>query len=107
MEVYMIVNRIFKNSVFTLLFDNPDLLRELYCALEDIYLPPDVPVSINTLKNALFMGINNDISFEIGGKLIILVEHASLWSASLRKFIIYAAQMRGLCFKAPLIPTWH
>ena len=35
------VNRKFKSSVFTTLFDNPDLLRELYCALEGATLPPD------------------------------------------------------------------
>jgi len=82
-----------------MLFDNPDLLRELYCALEGVTLPPDAPVSINTLENVLFMDFINDISFEIGGKLIVLIEHASLRSASLRKFIIYTAHMRGLCFK--------
>jgi len=60
-----------------MLFSDPDLLRELYCALEDVTLPPDVPVTINTLENALFMGQINDVSFEIGGKLVVLVEHQS------------------------------
>ena len=70
-------NRKFKDSVFTTLFNNPDLLRELYCALEGVTLPPDVPVSITTLKNVLYMDICNDLSFEIGGKLIVLIEHQS------------------------------
>jgi len=73
----MHVNRNFKNSVFTTLFDNPDLLRELYCALEDVTLSPDTPVSITTLENVLYMDLYNDISFEIDGKLVILVEHQS------------------------------
>jgi predicted transposase/invertase (TIGR01784 family) len=73
----MYVNNKFKNSVFTMLFDDPDLLRELYCALEGVYLPPDIPVSINTLENVLFMDFNNDISFEIAGKLVVLIEHQS------------------------------
>jgi len=42
----MNVNRKFKSSVFTTLFENPDLLRELYCALEGVSLPPDTPVSM-------------------------------------------------------------
>ncbi|MDR1837256.1 MAG: Rpn family recombination-promoting nuclease/putative transposase [Treponema sp.] len=67
----------YKNSVFTLLFSDPDLLRKLYCALDGISLAPDVPVIINTLENALFMGQYNDISFEIGGRLIVLIEHQS------------------------------
>ena len=36
----MAANRSFKNGVFTTLFNNPDLLRELYCALEGVDLPP-------------------------------------------------------------------
>jgi len=35
----MKTNNKFKDSVFTLLFSEPDLLRELYCALEDVSLP--------------------------------------------------------------------
>jgi len=73
----MHTNRNFKNSVFTTLFDNPDLLRELYSALEGVTLPPDTPVSITTLENVLYLDLYNDISFEINGKLVILVEHQS------------------------------
>ena len=73
----MNTNRKFKDSVFTTLFNNPDLLRELYGALKGISLPKDIPVSINTLENVLFLDINNDISFEIEGKLIVLIEHQS------------------------------
>ena len=73
----MNTNRNFKNGVFTTLFDNPDLLRELYCAIKGVSLPPEVPVSINTLENVLFLDFNNDISFEIGGKLVVLIEHQS------------------------------
>ena len=60
-----------------MLFSDPDLLRELYCALGGVSLPPDAPVTINTLENVLFMGQYNDIPFEIGGKLIVLIEHQS------------------------------
>ena len=73
----MIPNKKHKDSVFTALFDDPDLLRELYCALGGVSLPPDIPVSINTLENVLFLDKYNDISFEIGGKLIVLIEHES------------------------------
>ena len=73
----MKINRTYKDSVFTKLFSTPDLLRDLYCALEGVNLPEDTPVSINTLENVLYMDLYNDISFEIGGKLVILVEHQS------------------------------
>ena len=53
----MSINRKFKDSVFTALFNDPDLLRELYSALGGVSLPPDVPVSINTLENVLYNGM--------------------------------------------------
>ena len=67
----------FKDSVFTMLFSNPDDLRELYSALGGVTLPADIPVSINTLENVLYRDFCNDISFEIGGKLVVLIEHQS------------------------------
>ena len=62
------VNKNYKASLFSLLFSDPDVLRELYSALEGVPLPSDVPVIINTLQDVLFMNRVNDISFEIGGK---------------------------------------
>jgi len=73
----MSVNRKYKSSVFSLIFSDPDILRELYCALEGVTLDPNVPVVINTLEDALYMDNINDISFEIGGRLVVLVEHQS------------------------------
>ena len=73
----MQTNKRFKSSVFSLLFSEPDLLRELYCALDEVSLPPDAPVSINRLEDVLFMGFINDISFRIDGKLVVLIEHQS------------------------------
>lgn len=73
----MAINRKYKNSIFTLLFNDPVLLRELYCALKGAAIPPDIPISVNTLENVLFMDFINDISFEIGGKLVVLIEHQS------------------------------
>ena len=70
-------NKKFKSSVFSLLFSDPDLLRELYCALGGVSLPKDAPVTINTLEDVLFMNFINDISFEIDGKLVVLIEHQS------------------------------
>jgi len=70
-------NKKFKSSVFSMLFSDPDLLRELYCALDGVSLPKDVPVTINTLEDVLFMDFINDVSFEIDGKLVVLIEHQS------------------------------
>ena len=90
----MSVNKQFKNSVFATLFSNPDLLRDLYCAIEGVSLPPDTPVSINTLENVLFLDFNNDISFEIGGKLVVLLEHQSTINPNMAlRLLIYITRV--------------
>ena len=85
----MSANTKYKASVFSLLFSEPDVLRELYSTLEGVSLPSDVPITINTLENALFQNRINDISFEIGGKLVILVEHQSTLSSNLALRILF------------------
>ena len=90
----MSASKQFKNGVFTTLFSDPDLLRELYCAIEGVSLPPDVPVSINTLENVLFLDFNNDISFEIGGKLVVLIEHQSTVNPNMAlRFLLYISRI--------------
>jgi len=90
----MYVNDKFKNSVFTALFEDPVLLRELYCALENVSLPSDTPVTINTLKNVLHMGKYNDISFVISGKLVVLIEHQSTINPNMAlRLLIYIARV--------------
>ncbi|MDR0312820.1 MAG: Rpn family recombination-promoting nuclease/putative transposase [Treponema sp.] len=88
------VNTKHKDSLFSFLFSNPDVLRELYCALEGVTLPPDVPVTINTLQDVLFMDRVNDISFEIGGKLVILIEHQSTINPNMAlRLLMYIARV--------------
>jgi len=90
----MKTNTKFKNSVFTMLFSDPDLLRELYCALGGVSLPPDALVSINTLEDVLFMDLINDISFEIGGRLIVLIEHQSTINPNMAlRLLMYIARV--------------
>jgi len=66
-----------KDSIFSRLFSDPDILRELYSAIEGVELPPHVAIDINTLSNALFMGQLNDVSFTVGDRLVVLIEHQS------------------------------
>jgi predicted transposase/invertase (TIGR01784 family) len=87
-------NTKYKDSVFSLFFSDPDLLRELYCALKGIDLAPDVPVTINTLQDVFFMDRINDISFEIGGKLVVLIEHQSTINPNMAlRLFLYIARV--------------
>jgi hypothetical protein len=67
----------YKDSVFSLLFSDPDAIKDLYGALESVELDPSIPIKINTLEGALFMERINDVPFEIGGKVVVLVERQS------------------------------
>jgi hypothetical protein len=90
----MAANSKYKDSVFTLLFSDENLLRDLYCALGGVSLPADTPVKINTLRDALFMDRINDISFEIGGKLVVLVEHQSTINPNIPlRMLMYIARV--------------
>jgi hypothetical protein len=87
-------NRQYKASVFSFLFSDPDTLRELYGALEGITLPPDVPVAINTLEGVLFADRANDISCDIGGKLVVLIEHQSTLNPNMPlRLLLYIARI--------------
>jgi hypothetical protein len=90
----MNINAKYKDSVFSLLFNDPDQLRELYCALEGVSIPHDVPITINTLENVLFMELINDISFVIGGKLVVLIEHQSTINPNMAlRLLMYIARV--------------
>jgi len=83
-----------KNSMFSLLFSDPDTLRELYSAIEGVELPADVPIDVNTLSNALFMGQINDVSFTVGDRLIVLIEHQSTVNQNMPlRLLMYAARL--------------
>jgi hypothetical protein len=73
----MAANREYKDSLFSWLFSDPRVLRELYGALRGLSLPPDIPIAVNTLEDVLFKARMNDISFVIGDRVVVLIEHQS------------------------------
>ncbi|GHV86959.1 hypothetical protein AGMMS50255_2550 [Spirochaetia bacterium] len=90
----MNVNREVKNSVFSLLFNDSAVLRELYQAIEEVSLPPNTPITINTLSNVLFMRQLNDLSFMVDKKLVVLVEHQSTINPNMPlRLLMYIARV--------------
>jgi hypothetical protein len=73
----MNVNREYKNSLFTALFDNVDKARELYAALKGIACDPALPVIITTLRDVLYMDRINDLAFIVGSVMVFIIEHQS------------------------------
>ena len=88
------VNRKHKDSVFSALFSTPEILRELYSAIEGIDVPPDAEVGISTLSDALYMKQVNDLSFTINGRVVILVEHQSTINENVPvRLLMYAGRV--------------
>ena len=87
------VNRTFKSTVFIMVFEDKKNLLELYNAMTGKnYTDPEL-LEINTLENAVYMSMKNDLSFLIDGRLS-LYEHQSTYNPNLPlRFLIYISQL--------------
>ena len=87
------VNRMYKSTLFIMLFQDKKNLLELYNAVSGKhYTDPEV-LEINTLENAIYMTVKNDISFLIDGR-ISLYEHQSTYNPNLPlRFLLYIAKL--------------
>lgn len=87
------VNRTYKSTLFIMLFQDKNNLLELYNAVSGKhYTDPEV-LEINTLENAIYMTVKNDVSFLIDGRLS-LYEHQSTYNPNLPlRFLIYIAKL--------------
>ncbi|MDR1932876.1 MAG: Rpn family recombination-promoting nuclease/putative transposase [Spirochaetales bacterium] len=62
--------------------------------MKEFRSPPDVPIVINTLEDVLFKARMNDIFFEIGDKLVILIEHQSTINENMPlRLLMYIAKI--------------
>jgi len=87
-------NREYKSTVFTKLFSEAGALLELYNALSGANYGADTQIEINTLEDVLFMDMMNDISFTIGDKVVVLIEHQSSVSENLPlRLLLYMARV--------------
>jgi predicted transposase/invertase (TIGR01784 family) len=75
--------REFKNSLFIDYFTDEEKLIEIYSAIMDEKVSPDAEVKINTLSDVLFKGLQNDVSFLLDGRLVVLIEHQSSINANM------------------------
>jgi predicted transposase/invertase (TIGR01784 family) len=92
-------NRQYKSSVFASYFsETKTRLVELYNAFANTEYPLDTPLEINTIDNALFYGLVNDVSFILNGMLIVLIEHQSSWNPNMpfRIFLYIAEVLRRI-----------
>lgn len=85
------VYRTYKDRVFRLLFNDKKRLLTLYNALNDTSYTNVEDLTVNTLENAIFMKMKNDVSFIIDCDMC-LYEHQSTYCPNmpLRGFLYFA-----------------
>lgn len=92
-EPEVTVNRCFKSRLFVMLFEDKKELLELYNAVSGKnYQDPEL-LEINTLDNAIYMSMRNDLSFIIDSRMP-LYEHQSSYNPNLPlRFLLYNADV--------------
>lgn len=88
-----IPNRTYKATIFAMLFEDKEHLLELYNAVSGKHYTNPEMLEINTLENAIYMAMRNDISFLIDARLS-LYEHQSTYSPNLPlRFLLYISAL--------------
>ena len=86
-------NRTYKSSVFIMVFQEKKELLELYNAVSGKHYEDPEKLEINTLDNAIYMSIKNDLSFIIDSRLT-LYEHQSTYNPNLPiRYLLYVADI--------------
>ncbi len=106
----METKKTYKDSLFRAIFNDKERLAGLYKALSGNEVSPE-EITINTLSGVFMNDIKNDISFCVGNKLIILLEHQSTWNPNMPlRFLWYLAQLykdlvdTDIIYKGKLVP---
>lgn len=87
------VRRDYKSKMFTMIFKDKKELLQLYNAVgQRNYDDPEL-LTINTLENAIYMSMQNDLSFIIDSRLS-LYEHQSTYNPNLPlRFLLYLSEL--------------
>ena len=92
-KMYPVPNRNYKSSLFTMLFSDKKELLGLYNAVSGKQYKDPGALRVNTLENAIYMAIKNDLSFVIDSQLS-LYEHQSTYSPNLPlRMLLYLADL--------------
>lgn len=87
-------NRLYKSRLFVMIFENKKNLLELYNAISGKYYTDPELLEINTLENAIYMSMKNDLSFLVDATMLSLYEHQSTYSPNLPlRFLFYLSDL--------------
>lgn len=106
--------RTYKDSLFRHIFNDKRRLARLYESLTGRKVAPR-DIAITTLRGVFFNDIKNDISFRIGDRDIILMEHQSSWNPNMPlRMLWYVAKLysrqldsQEVVYRSRLIPIFY
>ena len=100
------LNRLYKARLFVMIFEDKKKLLELYNAVSGKHYEDPELLETNTLENAIYMSMRNDLSFLIDARLS-LYEHQSTYSPNLAlRFLFYLSDiLSGMTADANLYGT--
>lgn len=81
-KIQVSANRTYKSRIFEMIFSDKNELLQLYNAMNGTDYTNTELLEINTLENAIYMSMHNDVSFIIDSRLT-LYEHQSTYSPNL------------------------
>ena len=89
----MKVKKTYKDSLFRTIFKDKKRLAHLYQALSGEKVSGE-DIHLNTLRGVFMNDVKNDISFRVGNRLIILIEHQSTWNPNMPlRFFWYLSRL--------------
>ena len=95
----MTVNREYKSHMFIMVFQDKGKLLELYNAVSGRHYEDPELLMINTLENAIYLSMKNDLSFLIDTRLS-LYEHQSMRNPNMPlRFLMYLSDLYSAMVK--------
>lgn len=86
-------NRLYKSRLFEMIFNNNVELLELYNAMNGTnYTNPEL-LKINTLENAIYLSMHNDISFLIDSRLNLFEHQSSVCPNLPLRYLFYVSDL--------------
>ena len=98
-DLNVTVNHTYKARIFEMIFSDKKELLSLYNAVNGTNYTDPSQLEINTLNNAIYMSMHNDVSFIIDSRLS-LYEHQSTFSPNLPlRYLLYVTDLYSSMIK--------
>ena len=92
-NVSLPVNRIYKDRLYKMIFNNKSELLKLYNAINGTHYDDPAMLTITTLDNAIYMTMENDLSFIIDMRLALYEQQSTVNPNLPLRFLMYIADI--------------